>query len=80
MTDKQKESQTPPFDATSCMAMIEKMMGQQGCGCDCTEMVSRMMGQAGQGGCAEMMSQMMAVWCGVQDETEETTAQELISS
>ena len=70
MTAKQEESQTPPFAVTSCMAMIEKMMGQQGCRCDCTEMVSRMMGQAGQGGCAEMMS----VCCGVQDETEETTA------
>ena len=44
MTDEQKatqENQRTPFDVTSCMAMMEKMMGQQGC--DCTEMMSQMM-------------------------------------
>ncbi len=52
MTDPQKAT---PFDLTSCMAMMEEMMGGQGRGCDC----------------AEMMSQMMTFCGGVQDETEE---------
>ena len=61
MTDQQKAT---PFDLTSCMAMMEEMMGGQGRGCDCAEMMSQMTGQ--QGGCAEMMSQMMAMCGGVQ--------------
>ena len=76
MSDEQQktqENQGVPFDLTSCMAMIEEMMGQQGDGCGCTEIKSRM---AGQGGCAEMMSQMMASCCGAQEETEEATTTE----
>jgi hypothetical protein len=57
MTDQQKAT---PFDLTSCMAMMEEMMGGQGRGC----------------GCAEMMSQMMAMCGGVQGKTEEKTAAE----
>jgi hypothetical protein len=62
MIDQQKTTQEKgtPFDLTSCMAMMQKMMGGQEGGCDC----------------AEMMSQMMATCCGVQDETEERTATE----
>lgn len=81
MTDKQKttqDSQTAPFSAGSCMAMMEKMMGQQGC--DCAEMMSQMTGQQGQGSCAEMMSQMMpqmmAMFDRAQGEAEEATAAE----
>ena len=76
MTDKQKatqENQKVPFDPSSCVAMMEEMMGHQEGGCDCAEMMSQMMGQ---GGCTEMMSQVMASCCGVQGETEETTSTE----
>lgn len=72
MTEEQKathENQRVPFDLASCLAMMEEMMGQEGC--DCSEMMSQMMGQ---GGYAEMMSQMIASCCGVQGETEETTS------
>ena len=55
MTNRQKAT---PFDLTSCMAMMEEMMGGQG------------------RGCAEMMSQMMAMCGGVQGETEEKTTAE----
>ena len=62
------------FESSPCAAMMEKMMGQQGC--DCTEMISQMTGQQSQSNCAEMMSKMMAMFSGVQGETEETTTTE----
>ena len=81
MTDKQKttqDNQGTPFSAGSCMAMMEKMVGQQGCGC--AGMMSQMAGQQGQGGCAEMMSQMMpqmmAMFGGAQGEAEEASTAE----
>lgn len=57
MTDKQKATQEKPvpFDVTSCMAMMEKMMAQFGEGCDCTG----------------IMAQMMGTCCGTQSETKE---------
>ena len=79
MSDKQKatqENQRVPFDLSSCMAMMEEMMGKQEGGCGCTEVMSQMMGQ---GDCASMMSQMMASCCGAQEETEdESTATDTI--
>ncbi len=77
MTEEQKathENQRVPFDLGSCLAMMEEMMGQEGC--DCSEMTPQPMRlgwMMGQGGYAEMMSQMMTSCCGVQGETEETT-------
>jgi hypothetical protein len=71
MTDQQKAT---PFDLTSCMAMMEEMMGGQGRSCDCAEIMSQMTGQ--QGGCAETMSQMMAMCGGVQGETGEKSTAE----
>jgi hypothetical protein len=76
MSDEQKETQENrgvPFDLSSCMAMMEEMMGQQEGGCDCAEMMSQMMGQ-GDRAAPSVMSQMMASCCGVQGETEETTS------
>lgn len=58
-----QDSQTAPFGASSCMAMMEKMTGQQGQG-DCAEMMS------------QMMPQMMATFGGAQGETEEATTAE----
>jgi hypothetical protein len=43
VTDKQpatQETQSTPCDATSCMEMMEEMMGEKGC--DCSEMMSQM--------------------------------------
>jgi hypothetical protein len=72
MTDRQGTRETP-FDMASCMAMIEKMMAQQGAGCDCAEMMFQVRSQAGQGccDCAGMMSQMMTMWGKTQSETDE---------
>ena len=47
MSDEQKETQENrgvPFDLSSCMAMMEEMMGQQEGDCDCTEIMSQVMG------------------------------------
>ena len=69
MTEEQKatsENKRVPFDLASCMAMLEEMMGQQGC--DGVEMMSRMMGQ---GDCAKMMSQMMASCCDIYQKDDE---------
>jgi hypothetical protein len=76
MSDEQKETQENrgvPFDLSSCMAMMQEMMGQQEGDCDCAETMSQVLGQ---GDCAapSVMSQMMASCCGVQGETEETTS------
>ena len=63
MTDKQKTTQEEPrvpFESMPFAAMMQKMMGGQWQGCDC----------------AKMMSQMMAMCSGAQDETEEETAPE----
>lgn len=79
MSDEQKETQENrgvPFDLSSCMAMMEEMMGQQEGDCDCTEIMSQVMGQ---GDCAAMMSQMTASCCGAQEETgNESTATDTI--
>ena len=66
MTDEQKATQEKqaPFDTTSCMAMMEKMMAQKGGGCDCAGMMAQMMGSM-----ASMSS--MGSCCGGQEETEE---------
>ncbi|MCP4541041.1 MAG: hypothetical protein GY832_28225 [Chloroflexi bacterium] len=74
MTDKQKttqDSQTASFNTSSCMTMMEKMMGQQSC--DCAETMSQTTKQQGQGCCAEMMTQMMTMFGKAQSETEEAT-------
>jgi hypothetical protein len=71
MTEEQKttrENRRVPFDMASCMAMLEKMMGQYEGVCDCA-------GIMGQGDYAKMMSQMMASCCGVQGEAEEATTE-----
>ena len=63
MTDKEKTTQEEPrmpFESMPFAAMIQKMMGWQGQSCDCTK----------------MMSQMMAMCFGAQDETEEETVAE----
>jgi hypothetical protein len=70
VTDKQ-DTQGTPFDMAACAAMMEKMVAQVGAGCDCTEIMSRMANQAEAGCCdwSEMMSQIKATCCGVQEET-----------
>jgi hypothetical protein len=63
MTDKQKTTQKEPrvpFESMPFAAMMQKMMSRQWPGCDC----------------AKMMSQMMAMCGGAQDETEEEAAPE----
>ena len=63
MTDKQKTTQEEsrmPFESMPFTEMMQKMMGWQWQGCDC----------------AKMMSQMMAMCSGAQDETEEEAAPE----
>ena len=57
MTDKQKTTQEEPrtlFENMPFAAMMQKMVGRQWPGCDC----------------AKMMSQMMAMCPGAQDETD----------
>ena len=64
MTDKQKTTQEEPripFESMPFTEMMQKMMGWQWQGCDC----------------AKMMSQMMAMCSGAQDETEEEAAPEV---
>lgn len=70
MTSNQKGTDEfrVPFDLASFTAMIEEMMGDMECSCDCGEMMSQMASQAETGGCADMMSQMMAACCGVEGE------------
>ena len=51
MTDEHKTTQKEPrapFEDIPFAAMMEKMMGQQGSGCDCAEMISQMMTTCGQ--------------------------------
>ena len=63
MTDKQETTQEKSpasFEGLPFMAMMQKMMGQQAKGC----------------GCAEMMSHMMGMCCGIQGETKEKTTSE----
>ncbi len=65
----QKESRSP-FEGMPFVAMMEKMMSQQGQGCGCAEMMSQMMGQQGVScDCADMMTM-----CGATQDEEETTA------
>lgn len=72
MSDRQKATQEErvPFDLGSFMAMMEEMMGNMECSCDCGKMMSQMASQAEPGGCADMMSQMMAMFSRGQTETE----------
>ncbi len=65
MTDKQKTTQEEPhvpFESMPLAAMMQKMMGRQWPGWNCAT--------------PNVMSQMMAMCCGAQDETEEETATE----
>jgi hypothetical protein len=65
MTDKQKttrEEPRMPFESMPFAAMMQKMMGRQGPGWNCAT--------------PNVMSQMMAMCCGPQDETDEETAPE----
>ena len=51
MTDEQKTTQEEPrtpFEGMPFAAMMQKMMGQQGSGCDCAEVMSQMMTMCGQ--------------------------------
>lgn len=81
MSDEQKTTQEKPRDPFAGMpfaAMMKKMMGQQGQGCGCIEMMSQMMGQQDMDcDCAApgVMSQMMAMCGGAQNEEEKTTAE-----
>jgi len=46
MTDKQKTAQEElpvPFESMPFAAMVRKMKGRQGQGCDCAKMISQMM-------------------------------------
>lgn len=40
MTDREKTTQDSKYDISSCMEIMEKIVGQQMEGCDCTEMLS----------------------------------------
>ena len=63
MTDKEKTTQEEPrmpFESMPFAAMMQKIVGQPGQGCNC----------------AKMMSQMMAMCSGTQDETDEEAATE----
>lgn len=79
MTTEQKtrqENQMPSFDLTSCMALMEKMMGPHGEGCDCADMMSQITSQAGMPDeWLKVMSQMMEIHCGCHEE-EDQEAQE----
>jgi len=61
MTDKQKTTQEEP--RIPFAAMMRKMWGWQGQGWNCTT--------------PNMMSQMMAMCCGTQEETDEEAAPEV---
>lgn len=78
MSDEQKttrEKPRAPFADMPFAAMMEQMMGQQGCGC--MEMMSQMVRQQDMDcDCAEMMPQMMAMCGGAQDEEEKNTPEE----
>ena len=78
MTDKQEttqESGRAPLGAASCVAMMERLMGEQGRGCDCTEFFSRVTGtQATDSDCCGALSRMMAGCCGTQSAVVETAA------
>ena len=65
MTDKQtttQEESRVPFESMPFAAMMQKMMGRQGPGWNCAT--------------PNMISQMMAMCCGTQDQTkDEATAE-----
>ena len=51
MTDEQKtthEEPRAPFEGMPFAAMMRKMMGRQGSGCDCVGMMSQMMAMCGE--------------------------------
>ena len=77
MTEEQKTSKKykdTTFDMASCMAMKEKIMGGHWEECICEEMMSQVTDMEGiPGEWLKVMSQMMEVHCGTQEETEETT-------
>jgi hypothetical protein len=62
-TNETQENQAP-FDISSCMTMMQKMMTEHGGGCDCAEMMAQ---TTSQGGIPEewlkVMSQMMETHC-----------------
>ena len=69
MTDKQRtkqktthEERRVPFESMPFAAMMQKMMGRRWPGWNCAT--------------PSVMSQMMAMCCGMQDETEEEAATE----
>ena len=65
MTDKQKTTQEEPrvpFESVPFAEMMQKMMGRQWPGWNCAT--------------PNVMSQMMAMCCGAQDETKEEAATE----
>ena len=76
MTDEQKTTQEEsrtPFAGMPFAAMMEKMMGQQGQGCNCMEMMSQMMSQQEMDcDCAEMMAKC----CGQAQDEEKTASTE----
>jgi len=55
MTKKDKTTQETTFDTSSCMEMMEKMMGQQMKGCDCMSLFT---GKNAPPDMQKMMSQM----------------------
>ncbi len=72
MTDQEKTTKDFTFDISTCLAMMEKMMGEHGAGCDCAEMMSQTMSQQGiPEEWRKVMSQMMEMHCGPQS-TEQT--------
>jgi hypothetical protein len=59
----------PDFDMSSCMAMMEKMMSGHSEDCDCEEMMSQFTSEGGTPDeWLKVMSQMMEVHCGPQEE------------
>lgn len=66
MTDKEKTTHDIGFDVPACMAMMEKMMGD-----DCAEMLSQITGQAEiPDEWLKAMSQMMEIHCRPREETD----------
>lgn len=70
MTEKYKDTETT-FDISSCMEMMQKMMGKHMEGCGCGDMMSQVTSQEGfPEEWRKVMSQMMDFHCGPQEEPE----------
>lgn len=66
---KTGSSELQDFDMGSCMAMMEKMMSTHTDQCDCEEMMSQFTGESGTPDeWMKVMSEMMEVHCGPQEE------------